>query len=104
MNHSPMAAEQSGMGIDATPAAPMQHRADMAPSRVACGDCLHFLPDTVNPPQGVGRCGVTGTGPPSVEHGDYAACTHWHRDSAPAMNNPYRSGAGADGLAPSSRL
>ena len=39
-----------------------------------CGACSHFLPDSINPAQGVGRCGVTGAGPPSVASGDYAAC------------------------------
>ena len=39
-----------------------------------CGACSHFLPDTIHPAQGVGRCGVTGAGPPSVASGDYAAC------------------------------
>lgn len=52
----------------------VQHRADMAPSRASCGTCLHFLPDSINPAQGVGRCEVTGAGPPSVASGDYAAC------------------------------
>ena len=60
--------------IDATPAEKMQHRADMTPSRVSCGTCLHFVPDSINPAQGVGRCEVTGAGPPSVASGDYAAC------------------------------
>lgn len=63
MNPSILAAEQSGTGIDTTPAATMQHSADMAPSRASC-----------NPAQGVGRCEVTGAGPPSAEHGDYRAC------------------------------
>ena len=39
-----------------------------------CGACSHFLPDSINPAQGVGRCGVTGAGPPSVASGDDAAC------------------------------
>lgn len=59
---------------DTTPAATMQHRADMAPSRLSCGTCLHFVPDTINPAQGVGTCKITGAGPPSAEHGDYRAC------------------------------
>ena len=59
---------------DITPAEKMQHRPDMTPSRVSCGTCQHFLPDTIHPAQGVGRCEVTGAGPPSVEHGDYRAC------------------------------
>ena len=58
---------------DATPAEKMQHRPDMTSSRVSCGTCLHFLPDTIHPAQGVGRCGVTGAGPPSGGDG-YRAC------------------------------
>ncbi|MHB1670015.1 TubC N-terminal docking domain-related protein [Thiomonas sp.] len=58
---------------DITPAEKMQHRPDMTPSRVSCGTCLHFLPDTIHPAQGVGRCGVTGAGPPSGGDG-YRAC------------------------------
>jgi hypothetical protein len=56
-----------------TPAEKMQHRQDMTPSRASCGTCLHFLPDIINPAQGVGRCGVTGAGPPSGGSG-YKAC------------------------------
>jgi hypothetical protein len=37
---------------------------DMGPSRVSCGTCLHFLPDYVNPSEGMGRCTVTPTGLP----------------------------------------
>ena len=59
---------------DATPALSVHPEQDMAPSRASCGTCLHFLPDTINLAQGVGRCGVTGAGPPSVASGDYAAC------------------------------
>ncbi len=69
-----LAAEQSGMGIDTTPAEKMQHRANMAPSRVTCGDCLHFMPGQPLPGESLGACSLTGTGPPSVQHGDYAAC------------------------------
>ena len=58
---------------DITPAEKMQHRPDMTPSRVSCGTCLHFVPDSINPAQGVGRCGVTGAGPPSGGDG-YRAC------------------------------
>ena len=43
------------------------------PQRTSCRMCLHFLPDTVNPAQGVGRCEVTGAGPPSGGSG-YKAC------------------------------
>ena len=59
---------------DAPPAEKMQPEPNMTPSRASCGTCLHFLPDTINPVQGVGRCEVTGAGPPSVASGDYAAC------------------------------
>lgn len=68
-----LAAESAPDGrsaTDATPAACVRPEQDMA----HCGACSHFLPDTINPAQAVGRCEVTGTGPPSVEHGDYAAC------------------------------
>ena len=56
-----------------TQAEKMPPRANLAPSRVFCGGCSHFLPDTINPAQGVGRCGVTGTGPPPGGSG-YSAC------------------------------
>lgn len=71
-----LAAESAPAGrstTDATPAEKMQHGADMAHSRVSCGTCLHFVPDAINPAQGVGRCGVTGAGPPSGGSG-YKAC------------------------------
>ena len=74
MNASILAAEKSGVGIDTTPATTMQPEPRKPPQRVSCGTCLHFLPDTINPAQGVGRCGVTVAGPPSAEHGDYRAC------------------------------
>ncbi|MHB1322330.1 MAG: TubC N-terminal docking domain-related protein [Acidithiobacillus ferrivorans] len=54
---------------DATPAACVRPEQDMA----HCGACSHFLPDAINPAQGVGRCGVTGAGPPSGGDG-YKAC------------------------------
>lgn len=91
MNASPLAAKQSGMGIDATPAASVQHGADTGPSRVSCGTCLHFLPDTVNPAQGVGRCAMTLTGlPPAPLNGSYGVpypftprtCTHHERNES----------------------
>ena len=56
-----------------TPAEKMQHGPDMAPSRVSCGTCLRFLPDTINPAEGVGTCSLTGAGPPSGGSG-YLAC------------------------------
>lgn len=64
MNASLMAAEQSGMGIDTTPAEKMQHRANMAPSRVTCGDCLHFMPGQPLPGESLGACSLTMTGLP----------------------------------------
>ena len=66
-------AAESTPAVNTIPATPMQHSAAMAPSRVSCGTCLHFLPDTINPAQGVGHCGVTGAGPPSGGSG-YKAC------------------------------
>jgi len=56
-------------GTDTTPAEKIAPRANM----VACGTCLHFLPDTINQIEGLGRCGVTGTGPPAGGSG-YRAC------------------------------
>ena len=64
-----LVAEQSGMGTDTTRTETMQHRANM----VHCGTCLHFTPDHVNPPQGVGTCKITGAGPSSGGSG-YSAC------------------------------
>ena len=60
-------------GTDTTPAASVRPERDMAPSRVSCGTCLHFLPDTINQSEGLGRCGMTGTGPPAGGSG-YGAC------------------------------
>jgi len=48
-------------------------RANLGPSRAFCGACSHFLPDYINPSEGLGRCGVTGTGPPAGGNG-YGAC------------------------------
>ncbi|WP_153940434.1 hypothetical protein [Acidithiobacillus thiooxidans] len=67
-----LAAESAPAGrsaTDAAPAACVHPEQDMA----HCGACSHFLPDTINPAQGVGRCGVTGAGPPSGGSG-YKAC------------------------------
>jgi hypothetical protein len=52
-----------------TPAEKIAPRVNM----VACGTCQHFLPDYVEPSQGLGRCVVTGTGPPAGGNG-YGAC------------------------------
>ena len=57
-----------------TPAEKMQHRADMAPSRVSCGDCAEFTPDAINPAQGVGTCSVTSNGMPPVASRGYGCC------------------------------
>ena len=64
-----LAAEQSGMGTNTTPAEKIAQNANMA----RCGTCLHFTPDHVNPPQGVGTCKITGAGPPPGGSG-YEAC------------------------------
>lgn len=73
MNTAPMAAKQSGMGIGPAPAAKAPPRADLGPSRVTCGACSHFLPGEPLPGESLGRCGVTGTGPPPGGSG-YLAC------------------------------
>lgn len=73
MNPSILAAEKSGVGIDTTPATTMQPEPRKQPQRVSCGTCLRFLPDTINPAQGVGTCSLTGAGPPSGGSG-YRAC------------------------------
>ena len=57
-----------------TPAEKMQHRANTWPSRVFCGQCLHFLPDTINPAQGAGTCRATTTGLPPAGGNGYRAC------------------------------
>ena len=59
---------------DTTQPASVQHRARKGPSRVSCGTCLRFLPGHPMPGQSLGTCSLTGAGPPSAEHGDYAAC------------------------------
>ena len=70
MNTSPMAAKQSGVGIGTTPAAKVAQNANMA----RCGACSRFIPDSVNPPEGVGRCAVTLTGLPPAPVRGYGAC------------------------------
>ena len=74
MNPSILAAEKSGVGTDTTPATTMQHGADMAPSRVSCGTCLHFLPGQPLPGQSLGRCTLTLAGLPPAPVRGYAAC------------------------------
>jgi len=71
--HHPQSPTPAQSTTAATPALSVQPEPDMTPSRVSCGTCLHFLPDTIHPAQGVGRCGVTGAGPPSGGSG-YKAC------------------------------
>ena len=39
-------------------------RANMAPSRVSCGACSHFLPGQPLPGESLGGCPLTGTGLP----------------------------------------
>jgi len=41
---------------------------------VRCRDCLHFQPDTVNPPEGVGRCTHTLSGLPPKDGTGYGCC------------------------------
>ena len=48
-------------------------RANMAPSRVSCGACLHFIPGQPLPGESLGRCGITDAGPPAGGRG-YGAC------------------------------
>jgi len=52
-----------------TPAEKIAPGANLGPLRVSCVACSHFLPDTINPSEGLGRCGVTGTGPPAGGNG-----------------------------------
>ncbi len=44
-----------------TPAEKVPPRANMAPSRVSCGACLHFIPGQPLPGESLGRCTVTMT-------------------------------------------
>ncbi len=73
MNASPMAAKQSGMGIDTTPAAPMPPRASVAlPERVTCAACAEFEPGPQS--EGLGRCSRTAGGLPPVASRGYGCC------------------------------
>lgn len=74
MNASLLAASASGLGTDTTSAPSVQPAPRKQPQRVACGTCLHFLPDTINPAQGVGRCTLTISGLPPAPVRGYAAC------------------------------
>ena len=49
-------------------------RANMAPSRVSCGACLHFIPGQPLPGQSLGRCTLTLPGLPPAPVRGYAAC------------------------------
>lgn len=62
--------EGAGIGNPTTPPEKIEQRANMA----HCGACLHFTPDTINPPQGVGRCTVTLTGLPPAPVRGYGVC------------------------------
>lgn len=61
----------------------VQHRANTGPSRaspepapqVHCGDCAEFEPDSINPPEGVGKCARTMDGFPPVAVRSYGLCT-----------------------------
>ena len=44
------------------------------PARVTCGTCTHFLPNTINPPQGVGCCARTLSGLPPKGGSGYGCC------------------------------
>lgn len=90
MNHSPMAAEQSGMGTDATPAAPMVPIVEKdgrvlgfrlatphpvpqsAPATVTCASCAEFEPG--REPNSLGRCARTATGLPPISSRGYGCC------------------------------
>ncbi len=59
----------AGIGNPTTPAEKVAQSANMR-----CADCANFRPDTINPPQGVGRCTVTLTGLPPKGGTGYGAC------------------------------
>lgn len=66
-------------GNHTTPPQKIAQRADLGPLRasVRCGDCQHFTPDAVNPPQGMGTCALTLTGlPPPPIHGNDMRCCY----------------------------
>ena len=69
-----LVAEQSGVGIDTTRTEKVPPRANMAPSRVSCGACLHFIPGQPLPGQSLGRCTLTLPGLPPAPVRGYAAC------------------------------
>jgi hypothetical protein len=45
-----------------------------SPARVSCSSCAHFQPDTINPPQGMGRCTRTLSGLPPKGGSGYGVC------------------------------
>ena len=45
-----------------------------APTRVSCGTCAYFQPDSVNPPMGAGRCTRTISGLPPKGGSGYGVC------------------------------
>ncbi len=62
------------VGIDPTPADKTAPRANMAPSRLSCGSCLHYQPGEPNPAESLGRCLLTVGGGPPHGGGGYRAC------------------------------
>lgn len=59
-----------------TQAPKVDQNANIGPLRasVRCGDCQHYQPDSVNPPQGSGRCALTLTGLPPAPVRGYGVC------------------------------
>ncbi|MBU2760580.1 hypothetical protein [Acidithiobacillus sulfurivorans] len=66
-------AAESAPAVESHPSTTQPASVRPEPRKVACGECSRFLPDTINPAQGLGRCNITGTGPPSGGSG-YKAC------------------------------
>ena len=44
------------------------------PTRVSCGTCAYFQPDSVKPPMGAGRCTRTISGLPPKGGSGYGVC------------------------------
>jgi len=65
-NRAQNAPKAAGIGNPTTQAPKVAQNANMGPLRARCGDCQHYQPDSVNPPQGIGRCALTLTGLPPV--------------------------------------
>lgn len=87
MNASPMVEKQSGVGIDTTPAANVQHSASMArPERVTCASCAEFEPG--REPNSLGRCSRTANGLPPVVSRGYGACFPHAPRSCPDYKEP----------------